>query len=146
MTASYQEANRESLQRLRELVVRLDDEAIARRIDDDWTVGAVLAHLAFWDESCVLRWEAFDREGAFVSLNRELVELINTANLPAWRALSGSAVRELVLQAAEAADARTANLSSQALAYVEKVGRTFILDRATHRVEHLEQIEQALAR
>jgi hypothetical protein len=142
---TYQEGNRESLRRLRELVARLDDEAIARRIDDDWTVGAVLAHLAFWDESCVLRWEAFIQEGAFVSLNREVVELINNANLPTWRALSGSAVRDLVLQAAEAADARTENLSPEALAYVEETGRTFILDRASHRLEHVEQIAKVLA-
>jgi hypothetical protein len=145
MTTSYQEGNRESLRRLRELVSQLDNEAIAWRIDVDWTVGAVLAHLAFWDESCVRRWEAFDREGAFVSLNRDVVELINTANLPTWRALTGSVVRELVLRAAEAADARTGNLSPAALAYVEETGRTFILDRASHRNEHVEQIEEALA-
>lgn len=145
MTTLYHEGNRESLQRLRILVAKLDDEAIARRIEDDWTVGTVLAHLAFWDESCVLRWEAFDREGAFVGLDHAVIELINTANLPTWRALSGNAVRELLLQAAEAADARTENLSPHALAYVEETGRTFILDRASHRLEHLEQIEQALA-
>jgi hypothetical protein len=36
-------------------------------------------------------------------------------------------------------------LSDDALAHVEESGRHFILDRARHRNEHLDQIETALA-
>ncbi len=142
----HQARNAASRQRLRDLVARLDDEALQRQVDDDWTIGAILAHMAFWDESCVVRWDAFDRKGAFTGLTDEVVELINTANLPTWRALSGGAVREVVLHAAERADARTSDLSEAALAYVAAADRRFILERFSHRDEHLDEIERALAR
>jgi hypothetical protein len=145
MDQDYRQQNNASLARLRDLVARLDDDAMRRPIDKSWTVGAILAHLAFWDQSCVWRWEEFERTGAFPSLSREVVELINTASLPTWRALPGNEVKELVLQAAAAADARTENLSPEALAYVTETGRTFILERAAHRNEHLDEIERFLA-
>jgi sulfur carrier protein ThiS len=36
-------------ERLRALVNRMTDKDLERRIDGDWTVAALLAHLAFWD-------------------------------------------------------------------------------------------------
>jgi hypothetical protein len=143
---SSQQQNDASRQRLNNLVARLDDEALQRQIDDDWTIGALLAHLAFWDQSSVWRWDEFDRTGAFPSLSSEVVELINTASLPAWRALPGTEVKELVRQAAGGADARVAGLSTSAMEYVTETGRTFILERFNHRNEHLDEIERFLAR
>jgi hypothetical protein len=137
--------NEASRRRLRELVARLDDETLRRQVDADWTVGAILAHMAFWDQSCVARWDQFDREGVFVSLTDAVVDLINRASLPEWRAIPGSVVRELVLQAAADADARTETLAPAALAYVTEAGRTFILQRWEHRNEHLDEIERFLA-
>lgn len=97
MDRAFVEKNAASRQRLRELVERLDDEAMQRSVDDDWTIGALLAHLAWWDESCVARWAMFERDGAFTGLSGEAIDLINTVSLPTWRALPGSAVRTLVL-------------------------------------------------
>lgn len=145
MTETNGERNARSRRRLRELVERLDDETLRRRTDADWTIGAILAHMAFWDESCVVRWQQFDCTGDFPSLSREIVDLMNEANLPIWRALPGPVVRDLVVQAADAADARTEHLSSEALAFVTEHDRTFILERWEHREEHLDEIERFLA-
>jgi hypothetical protein len=146
MVPDYHQRNDASRLRLNELVAGLDEETLQRRINEEWTVGAVLAHLAFWDQSCVWRWDEFDRTGTFPSLSGEVVDLINTASLPGWRALPGSAVKEMVLRAAAAADARTESLSDAALAYVTETGRTFILERYEHRTEHVDEIERFLAR
>lgn len=145
MSDANRERNARSRQRLRELVERLDDEALQRQTDAEWTIGAILAHMAFWDESCVVRWQQFDRTGDFPSLSLDIVDLLNEANLPTWRALPGPIVRDLVMRAAEAADARTENLSPEALAFVTEHERTFILERWEHREEHLDEIERFLA-
>jgi len=42
-------ANARSVDRLRQLVDRLDDRAMGRDLGEGWTVGVALAHLAFWD-------------------------------------------------------------------------------------------------
>ena len=145
MSDANRERNARSRQRLRELIARLDDEALQRQTDAEWTIGAILAHMAFWDESCVVRWQQFDRTGDFPSLSLDIVDLMNEANLPTWRALPGPIVRDLVMRAAEAADARTENLSPEALAFVTDHDRTFILERWEHREEHLDEIERFLA-
>jgi hypothetical protein len=144
MDQHYQRANDTSRQRLGRLVERLSDVDFSRRVNDDWTIAGTLAHPAFWDQSCVARWDEFDRNGSFVSLSDAVVELINTASMPAWLAIPGRAAVELVLQAAEAADGRTERLSDAALVYVTEHDRAFILDRASHRTPHLDQIEQLL--
>ena len=140
----YRQGNAASRQRLHQLVARLSDDDLTRQVNDDWTVAATLAHLAFWDQSCVARWEEFDRNGSFVGLSDAVVELINTASLPAWLAMPGLTAAALVLEAAEEADGRTERLSDAALAYVIEHDRTFILDRASHRSPHLDEIEQSL--
>jgi hypothetical protein len=144
MDQHYQQANDTSRQRLHQLVARLNDDDFSRRVNDDWTIAATLAHLAFWDQSCVTRWDEFVRNGSFVSLSDAVVELINTASLPAWLAIPGRTAVDLVLQAAEDADGRTAQLTDAALDYVTEHDRAFILDRASHRTPHLDEIEQLL--
>lgn len=145
MNSGYQLRNAASRQRLRQLLARLRPEDYQRTVRGEWTVGALLAHVAFWDDSCVVRWQEFDRKGAFTSLSIEVVDLVNDASLPTWRALPGSDVADLVTRSAAAADARTETLGEAALDYVTKTGRDFILDRSTHRNEHLDEIEALLA-
>jgi hypothetical protein len=41
-------------QRLQVLVARLDDAELAYPLGDEWTVAAVLAHLAFWDRRAAI--------------------------------------------------------------------------------------------
>jgi hypothetical protein len=140
----YRQGNAASRQQLHQLVARLSDDDLTRPLNDDWTVAATLVHLAFWDQSCVARWEEFDRNGSFVGLSGAVVELINTASLPAWLAIPGLTAVALVLEAAEEADRRTEQLSDAALTYVVEHDRAFILDRASHRTSHLDEIEQVL--
>lgn len=144
MDQQYLQANAASRELLRELIARLSDDDFARQVNEEWTVAATLAHLAFWDQSCVARWDDFDRAGSFTSLSDAVVELINTASLPTWLTIPGPATAELVLQAAEEADGRTERLSAEALAYVAANNREFILDRASHRDPHLDEIEHML--
>jgi hypothetical protein len=138
--------NDDSRKRLRELVAALDEESYQQAVNADWTVAGLLAHLAFWDQACVVRWDEYERTGSFVNLSNEAGELINAACRPGWLATPGPIAAELALQAAEAADSRTAGLAASAIAYVATNDREFILDRASHRHSHLDEIERALGR
>lgn len=145
MDAQIVARNDASRQRLRDLVGRLDDTAYGREVAPGWTVAATLAHLAFWDQSCIARWDEYARTGAISEFGDRLIDVVNEASLPAWRALSGAAACEWAVAAAEGADGRTATLDEAAIRYATDHGRGFILDRAEHRSAHLDEIERTLA-
>ena len=52
-----------------------------------WTVAGILAHLAFWDQSCLVRWDGYVRDGEMVGFSDALIEVVNEASLPIWLAL-----------------------------------------------------------
>ncbi len=121
-------ANDEQRVRLAQVVGRLTSDDHAREAMPGWTIGALLAHLAFWDRLVVERWTEAIADGATipVSLSDGLADLINGASLAQWTAMPGPlAAREAVV-AAQAA------------------GLGGLIDRSRHRVEHLDAIEAAL--
>src|SRR5215208_3433525 len=65
MTFPFAQENTQSWRRLETLVRGLSAEDLARSTDYGWTVAALLAHLAFWDQRMIVilrRWleEGFD--------------------------------------------------------------------------------------
>ncbi|HYY55131.1 MAG TPA: hypothetical protein VFA01_07095, partial [Candidatus Dormibacteraeota bacterium] len=90
--------NARSLERLRQLVARLDDAAMSRDLGDGWTASVALAHLAFWDRISLQRWRAWIASGQMVDLQG--TDLVNDATLVEWQALTPSATRRLVIDAA----------------------------------------------
>lgn len=61
MDRSHADRNDAARTRLRDLVARLGDDGLARPLADGWTVGAMLAHLAFWDRIVLARWQRRSR-------------------------------------------------------------------------------------
>lgn len=60
MSISYIEANTKGRERLCTLVSRRTDEELELQAGDGWTVAAILAHLAFWDNRAlelIRRWK-----------------------------------------------------------------------------------------
>ena len=62
MTRSYVTENSAQRARLRALVDRLTDAELARPLDAGWTVAAVLAHVAFWDQRALTLIERWERD------------------------------------------------------------------------------------
>jgi len=145
---SYVEENRRELARLRALVDRLSDQELARPMPAGWTVAAVLAHLAFWDQRIVTlvdRWGPDGRGAAPRAFDEAAVDWINDAGKPLCLGLSPRGAARLAVDAAEAADRRVAALTEDLLAANEAAGRPISVRRAEHRREHLDEIERALA-
>ena len=130
--------------RLEALVNRLSDAQLATRLSDDWTVAAVLAHLSFWDQRAAYLVRHWQKEG--VGNSGADADPINNAAKPQWLALPPRVAADLAVQAARAADAALDTCSPELLERIQKAGSPINLNRATHRFEHLAEIEAAIGK
>ena len=143
---SYIAENDRERRRLEALVGTLDDEALSRPMPAGWTVAGVLAHLAFWDQRIVTFIELLKRGAKTPTDNLIDVEWINEAAKPAQLALPPRRAATLAVETARAIDHAVATLSDELLAKNAAAGSPIKLLRAEHRREHLDEIEQALAK
>jgi uncharacterized damage-inducible protein DinB len=150
---SYEGRNETSLGRLRAVLTSLRPADLELAVGDGaWTVGQVLGHLAFWDRFLAARWRAAQAVGPAkqpISVPHEVADLLNDALPPTWAVFAGAsgpaAIAE-TLAAAEAMNEIIASLPAEAPISTILSERPALLDRSIHRSEHLEVVEQALAR
>jgi hypothetical protein len=143
---SYVTENDRERRRLEALVDKLDDAVLARAMPAGWTVAAVLAHLAFWDQRILVFIEMLKRGAAVPVENQEDVDWINDAAKPMQLALPPRRAATLAVDTARATDHAVAALSDELIARNAGAARPIYLLRATHRREHLDEIEKVLAR
>ena len=139
--------NNEQRARLRALVERTSDADLARPLEAGWTVGAVLAHLAFWDQRALILIERWEKEGPRATprgIEGKDVDWINDSAKALCLALPPRAAARLAVATAEAVDQRVEALSSEFVAANTAAGKPLTLLRAEHRREHLDEIEHAL--
>jgi DinB superfamily len=148
MGSPYHVRNQRSRQRLADIVESLAPADFAVEAEGGWTVGALLAHVAFWDGFVASRWQnAHDnRRVSPLPLPDQIADLINGASIPIWRALPPAAVASLVHDRAEEVDEMIELLSEAAFQAISAEGRRGLVDRSIHRGEHVEAVERALAR
>jgi hypothetical protein len=133
--------NAAQLKRLETLIASKPDYSVD--LGEGWTVSVALAHLAFWDRRAaylLTHWQVG-------SPPRELDDdMLNTSLLDEWKALSGAASGKLALRAAREVTSIVKSLDSRVADDVSAQGYTWLMRRANHRREHLDQIEAALKR
>ena len=133
--------------RLQGLIGRLTDAELARSLPAGWTVAAVLAHLAFWDQRALVLLEQWRQAGPDAvprAANNADVDWINDATKPLALALPPRRAAELAVAIAEAVDRKIEALPEEFLARNAAAGSPLNLLRAEHRREHLDEIEAAL--
>jgi hypothetical protein len=140
---SYLTRNRAQRRRLRALVARLSDVDLRRVSDQSWTVSATLAHLAFWDRLVLARLEKWAREG--IRVGPVETDLINEAALPFWSAMPPRLAAEQAVVTAELVDQKLESLDAAMFQGIIDSGRLIMLDRATHRRDHLDELERILS-
>ena len=148
MTAdrSYTEENDRERRRLEALVEKLDDATLSRAMPADWTVAGVLAHLAFWDQRIIVLIDMLKRGAKMPAARQEDVDWINDAAKPMQLAMPPRRAATLAVETARATDQAVATLSEELLAKNAAAGSPVYLDRARHRREHLDAIENVLGR
>lgn len=144
---SYIEENTRERERQRALVERLDDDALRLAVNPHWTVAAVLGHIAFWDGRVLALADKLERGEPFTSSDAEPedVDWINDASRPLIHAIPPRELARLSLQIAEETDARVAELPLDRLWPQDPESPLYAV-RASHRGEHLDEVEAALAR
>ena len=145
MTQPYVEENARAMERLRALVGRLSDEDLRTRAGEHWTVADVLGHMAFWDGRAFELGRKIERGVPFSPSDEEPedVDWINDAMHPLIQAIPPLEVAELALRRAEATDELMAALPPDRV-YPNDSSSPVNALRASHRGEHLDQIEAAL--
>jgi hypothetical protein len=139
---SFNLENTKERARLKALAAGLKEGDFTRRLPNGWTVGATLAHLAFWDlrqVNLLKRWLEKDAQPASIdpdAINGPLAVLSEKIPAPA--------VVQLVTDAAEQADGAVEKLTPSQAETILKIGSERFLRRALHRREHLDKIEKTL--
>ncbi len=146
MAFSFVQGNDESRRRLETLTRSLSDRDLARSTDYGWTVAALLAHLAFWDQRMVILLKRWQETGLDPSPIDSAA--VNEAIKPICHAVEPRTAIELCLASAEAVDAElaalTPDLVKQIEAHAQAASTPVRMDRARHRNEHLDDIELLL--
>lgn len=147
---SYIEANTRERERMRALVSRLRDEELGRKVNENWTIAAVLGHVAFWDARQLYLVDKLERGLAFEpsEVEPDDPDWINDSTRPLIDALAPRAAADLALRTAEEIDAKIAALSPELAARTWPADPTSLVNplRAAHRAEHLDEIEAAVRR
>ncbi len=140
--------NRVERDRLRAFVDGVSDADLVRPMPAGWTVAAVLAHVAFWDQRLLVLLDHASSGGTRLpaALRESDVDWINDAAKPLMLALPPRAAAELALSTAKAVDARIEALPDDFVARNAAAGSPLNLLRAEHRRQHLDEIERAFAR
>jgi Mycothiol maleylpyruvate isomerase N-terminal domain len=141
---SYIAANDRERERLRALVERLDDDALSSPVNEYWTVGGVLGHIAFWDIRVLLLADKVERGEPFGLEDAEAEgDWVNDATRPLIHVIPPRDAAQLALRIAEETDARVAQLPPDRMSPRDPDSPLNAV-RAEHRGEHLDEIEAAL--
>ena len=143
---AFELANAEATAALADLASTLTAEDLVADLGEGWTVSMAFAHLAFWDSWHAARWRHAAAEG------QELPPVVpdgvsdrnNDALEPTWAAVPGDAAVALCLEAAAAMDILAATLSDEQVEGARAAGSPNWVERAPHRLSHVEQIRAAL--
>lgn len=144
---AYVAENEVERKRLSSLVARLSDQDLARPMPGGWTVASVLGHVAFWDQRVIALIEAWRKAGVGTPprmLDEGHVDWINDATQPLLLAVAPRRAAELTVSIAESTDRTLAELPEEFLAANGRAGSPVNVRRATHRREHIDEIESAL--
>ena len=142
---SYVALNDAERKRLEHLVARCSDADLERAMPAGWTVAATLAHLAFWDERVRFLFERWERVGSAPPPEDEAsVDWINDSAKPMFLVLPPRRAAELALKIARETDRAVEQLSDDMLTRNAAAPQPLNVVRATHRRQHLDEIEAVL--
>ena len=140
----YIQVNDRERERLREFIIRLDDDALAAPANQYWTVAGVLGHMAYWDIRVLVLAEKIDRGEPWAPGDAEPDgDWLNDSTRPIINAIAPRAAAELALRIAEETDARVAELPLDRMAPLDPDSPIYPV-RGEHRGEHLDELERIL--
>jgi hypothetical protein len=141
MDRSFIEKNRASTERIRSCVSKLSDMDLQHQVGEYWTVAIAFAHLAFWDKRVIFILDHTERERKLIA--PEIDVLVNDISLSLWSAIPPRETVRLALETAQALDKQLEEYPQELLEQIYNQNKRWVL-RNLHRVEHLDEIDEAL--
>lgn len=143
MTNQYSQPNSAERAHLDKVIARLSPSDLSRPAGGaGWTIGGLLAHLAFWDNRALILLAKWKKEGIGPSLID--TDLFNESMRPLCNAVPADVIAKMAVETAAAIDREIDSLSPDFLARVEREGTPVRLNRGLHRSHHLAQVEKAI--
>jgi hypothetical protein len=127
---------------LQKFVRRLSDDELGLPMEAGWTVSAVLAHLAFWDQRAITLIGKWTKEG--VGPSPIDTDVVNEATRSLCLAIPPRRAAELAMALADEVDQVIASLTPEMVETVQTKGTTVKLRRADHRRMHLGEMEKVV--
>ena len=127
---------------LRRVAGQLADDDLRLSMEAGWTVSAVLAHLAFWDQRAITLIGKWTKEG--VGPSPIDTDVVNEATRSLCLAIPPPQAAGLAMELADKVDRVIAGLAPEMLEAIQTKGTTVKLRRADHRRTHLGEIEKVL--
>ncbi len=127
---------------LRRTVGTLSEDDLRLPMEAGWTVSAVLAHMAFWDQRAIILINLWKKNG--VGPSPMDTDVVNDTTRRLFLAIPPRQAAELAISLADEIDALIASLTPEMLEEIQSKGTTVNLRRAKHRRNHLEDIEKTL--
>ncbi len=145
---TYVEENAAARDRILSLVTQLTDAQMSVPLENGWTIGAELAHLAFWDRVHTARLRAALEAGGDLPapFPPGAIDALNDAGLHGWRLIPGAAAIRLFAEASSEVDAYLGSLEPPVVERIRAAGIPRHVERFRHRIEHGDEIEGALGR
>jgi hypothetical protein len=135
--------NKKERDRLKKMVARLTDEELRLVIyKEGWTIAAVLAHLAFWDNYALALLKRWKTDG--VSPSPHEWDNINDALFPLTLEIPPRIAAQSAVSSADATDNEVRKSTVKFIKSVEKLNEPYRLNRSIHRKAHLDEIEAFL--
>jgi hypothetical protein len=143
MIKKYITGNRKSSEKLVKLVKSLSDKDLQLVIyKEGWTIAVMLAHVAFWDDRRTFKLKQWKEKG--VSPTPYIDDIMNDLLIPFLLAIPPRKAAELAVTAVQAYDKELESLSPEMLVDIEALNEPKALDRASHRNQHMYEIEAFL--
>jgi len=134
--------NAESIKQCQSYLSALSNSELSTSMPAGWTVSSVLVHLIFWDQRALTLLEKWKKEG--IEFSAIDTEVINEVTRPICLAVPPRTAVGLFFETAEKLNITIANLESAWVEEILEKGKNVILNRAIHRLKHLEEIKIVL--
>lgn len=142
MTFPFIEENITSRRKLEALANHLSDEDLALSTPYGWSVAALFAHMAWWDQRVLMLLRRWKENG--VDESPVDSQAINDALKPLCHAINPRMAIKLCLSSSSETDAELEIISPELVAQIEASPNHFRFNRALHRNDHINDIESLI--
>jgi len=136
--------NTESLNTFKSFLSTLSESDLAKPMPAGWTVSAVLCHLAFWDKRALTLLEKWQKAG--IEFSAMDTDIVNEVTRSLCLSIPSQIAVDLFIQTGQAIDDLIGRLDPAWITEVLERGKNVHLNRAEHRLVHLEEIKAVLGK